>query len=45
MIDKLRFCIDNTNDPKLLGLLVKIAELPENEQELVLNLVEQGAFG
>jgi len=45
MIDKLRFVLDNTNNPKLLNILSKIAELKDEEQELVLNLIETGFFG
>lgn len=44
MIDKLRFCIDNTESPKLLKILAQIAELPDEQQEGVLALVEAGAF-
>lgn len=45
MIDKLKFCIDESEDkPKLKSILLKIAELPENLQEEVLNLVEMGVF-
>lgn len=44
MIDKLRFAIDNTENPKLLSILAKIAELSEENQESVLNLVEAGVF-
>jgi len=36
MIDKLRFCTDNTDNPKLLRLLSEIAELPEKDQEITL---------
>ena len=42
MIDKLRFVIDNTENPKLLAILAKIAKLPEKQQEAILNLVEAG---
>lgn len=45
MIDKLRFAINNTDNPKLLEVLSKIAKLKDENQELVLNAVEQGAFG
>ncbi len=44
MIDKLRFAIDNTDNPKLLSILSKIAALSEDKQEAVLNAVEQGLF-
>ncbi len=44
MIDKLRFAIDNTDSPKLLALLSKIAALTDEEQELTLNLVEMGIY-
>lgn len=45
MIDKLRFAIDNTSNPKLLEILVKIAKLPDDAQEKMLYLIESGAFG
>jgi hypothetical protein len=44
MIDKLRFAIDNTENPKLLSILAKIAELEESSQEAVLNAVETGTL-
>jgi len=44
MIDRLRFCIDNTDSPKLLEILSKIASLPKKQQEGVLDLVEAGVF-
>lgn len=44
MIDKLRFAIDNTNNPKLLEILAKIATLPDDAQEMMLKLIETGAF-
>lgn len=46
MIDRLKFCIDQSeNNPKLKAILLKIAELKEENQELMLNAVEQGVFG
>ena len=44
MIDKLRFAIDNTDNPKLLAILSKMAELQDDQQEAVLNAVEAGIF-
>lgn len=44
MIEKLRFAIDNTDNPKLLSILAKIAELKESTQEKFLELVESGMF-
>jgi len=32
MISKLRHMIDHTDNPKLLKILVKVAELPEDKQ-------------
>ena len=41
MIDKLKFLIDGCeNNPKLKKLLLKIAALPENQQENMLQLTE-----
>jgi len=34
MINELRFLIDNTNNPKILEILVNIAKLPEDKQVL-----------
>lgn len=45
MNDKLRFAIDNTENPKLLEILAKIAKLPDDAQEKMLDLIEQGVFG
>ncbi len=45
LIDKLRFAIDNTDNPKLLSILSKIAELSDDKQDAVLNAVEEGIFG
>ena len=37
MIDKLKFLIDETEDnPKLKSILLKVAEMPENKQEMTL---------
>lgn len=44
MIDKLRYAIDNTENPKLLAILAKVAELKEENQERVLNAIEGGLF-
>lgn len=44
MIDRLRFAIDNTDNPKLLAILAKIAELKEETQEALLDAVEGGCF-
>jgi len=44
MIPKLRYALDNTNNPKLLAILSKIAELPDDAQEKILNLIQSGAF-
>jgi hypothetical protein len=44
MDDKLRFAISNTDNPKLLGILAKMAELPDETQGLLLQLIETGAF-
>ena len=41
MIDKLKFLIDETEDnPKLKSILLKVAEMPENKQEMTLKLIE-----
>lgn len=41
MIEKLKFLIDQCeNNPKLKGIMLKIAELPENKQDDMLNLLE-----
>ncbi len=45
MQDRLRFAIDNTDNPKLLAILSKIAELPDDAQGKLLDLVESGALG
>ena len=45
MNDKLRFAIDNTDNPKLLEILAKIAKLPDDAQENMLDLIQSGAFG
>jgi len=44
MIDKLRFALDNTDNPKSLEILAKIAKLPDKAQEGMLDLIESGAF-
>ena len=44
MHDKLRFAIDNTESPKLLEILSKIAKLPDDAQEKMLDLIQSGAF-
>lgn len=44
MNERLRYAIDNTDNPKLLAILSKIAALPEKAQEGVLDLIESGAF-
>lgn len=40
MIEKLRFMIDQTDNPKLLSILVKVAQLPEDKQEGALKMME-----
>jgi len=46
MNEKLRFAIDNTENPKLLQILSKIAELKSDEtQGELLSLIETGVFG
>lgn len=41
MIDKLKFLIDaSENNPKVKEVLLKIAALPEDKQDAMLNLVE-----
>lgn len=41
MIEKLKFLIDGSeNSPKIKKLLLKVAEMPENKQELTLQLIE-----
>jgi len=45
MNEKLRFAIDNTDNPKLLRILSKIAELPDEEQGTILDLGESRIFG
>lgn len=41
MIDKLKFLIDESeNMPKVKSLLLKVAELPEDKQDMALQLVE-----
>ncbi len=41
MIEKLKFLIDECEDnPKLKGMFLKIAELPESKQEAAWMLVE-----
>jgi hypothetical protein len=45
MNDKLRFAIDNTDNPKLLQILSKIAELKSDEaQGKLLDLIKSGVF-
>lgn len=44
MNDKLRFAIDNTENPKLLEILSQIAKLSEDNQGRILQLVEMGVF-
>jgi hypothetical protein len=44
MIDKLRFAIDNTDNPKLLEILSQIAKLSDPAQEKMLELIESGVF-
>ena len=44
MNERLRFAIDNTDNPKLLSILSKIAALPEDTQEKLLDLIESGMF-
>lgn len=42
MIDKLKFLIDNCEDkPKLKEILLKIAAMPEKDQEKSLNIIER----
>ena len=45
MIDRLRFAIDNTDNPKLLEILAKMAKLSDKGQEAMLDLVESGVLG
>ena len=46
MIDKLRFAIDESeNNPKVKKILLKVAELKEENQEAMLNAIQQGVFG
>jgi hypothetical protein len=41
MIERLKFLIDEfENKPKLKEVLLKVASLPENRQEEMLNLIE-----
>lgn len=41
MIEKLKFLIDNSeNNPKIKSILLKVAEMPENKQEMTLQLIE-----
>ena len=41
MIDKLKFLIDQSEDnPKIKDILLKVAHMPENKQELTLQLIE-----
>ena len=41
MIDKLKFLIDQSeSNPKLKGILLKVAELPEDKQEDAIKLIE-----
>lgn len=44
MIDKLRFAINNTDNPKLLSILTKITYLDNNTQEKLLDAIEKGIF-
>jgi hypothetical protein len=41
MIEELRFLIDNTNNPKILEILVNVAKLSEEKQMLTLNFIKQ----
>ena len=42
MIDKLKFMIDESEDkPKIKKILLKVAEMPEEKQELTLKFIEQ----
>ena len=41
MIERLKFLIDiSENQPKVKKLLLKVAEMPENKQEMTLQLIE-----
>ena len=44
MIDKLKFVKDNTESPKLLEIIAKMANLPEDAQEKLCDLIEAGVF-
>jgi hypothetical protein len=45
MIDKLKWAIDQCEDkPKLKEILLEIAKLKEDKQELMLSLIESGIF-
>ena len=41
MIDKLKFMIDQSeSNPKLKAIFLKVAEMPEDKQEKMLELIE-----
>lgn len=44
MHDKLRFAIDNTENPKLLKILSEITNLDDDSQGKMLELIEMGVF-
>jgi len=44
MIDRLRFVKDNTENPKLLEIISKMATLSEETQERLCDCIKQGVF-
>ena len=41
MIERLKFMIDQSEDkPKIKSILLKVAEMPENKQEMTLDLMK-----
>jgi hypothetical protein len=41
MIDRLKFLIDESEDkPKVKEILLKVASMPENKQEVTLQLIQ-----
>ena len=45
MIDKLRFIKDNTENPKILKIVAKMAECSDETQEVLCDAIEMGVFG
>jgi len=44
MKDRLKFMKDNTESPKILNIISKMAELSEKQQEALCDCIEAGVF-